>query len=256
MALLPYKGGYKPPSYMGPTSVGTKAPTKPGGGFLGLVSQVSGVANILGSIVGAKVISKTIGQALKDGFDCWGSTWTPTRAKKELPAWISHIGAKYKKSLEVYPDQMESSVNRFFQTFWSLNSVTGTKLEDWIGWRYTSAKDCTKRGLIALEKGIVGYMDELAANAVEIGPKIDRKVTVYKKTITLYRRQHGKVQPYKMSVPQIRVAKVKAAPAPVTKPKSGDPVFEDIKTKQPQQAGGTLIGLVALGLLLGKKFIK
>lgn len=256
---------YYPPTYgIAPFTPTIKAPvltTKVGapatkGGFangaIGLVSQVSAVAGFLKSIVGHKVVSKTIGQALKDGFDCWGSTWTPTRAKKELPSWVANIGGLYKQALTVPPENLEESVNDFFTSFWGRSNLGGTSLENWIGWRYDSAKDCTLRGLKALEKGIDAYVLELEANIKQVGPAIGAEVLIFKKTVTLHRRAHGKVRPYKKSVPQI---KVKAIPVE-TKKAVSEGGTKTIDKTQPQKAGGSLIAFAALALWLGKKFIK
>ncbi len=190
---------------------GGSLPNKPkpplgGGGtsVLGIVGQIGAISNLLGGILDSKVINKTIGQALKDGWNCWGATWTPTRAENELPQWMGVISNHFKSSLDVPRENLEFSVNSFFKEFWGKSQVTGTTLESWLGWRYDSAKDCTLKGLIVLEKGIDAYLQELVGVLKQIGPEIKATITITEKSITLYRHKNGG-KPYKKTVPQIKV---------------------------------------------------
>lgn len=207
MSLLPILGGSSLPNTSLPTSTGTKTG---GGSILGIVGQISTVSSLLGTILNGAVINKTIGQALKDGFSCWGSTWTPTRAEEELPTWMSIIAELFKQALNVDRDGLENSVNTFFTSFWGKSSFTptSTTLENWIGWRYDSAKDCTLKGLIVLEKGVDAFLKELESTLIKIGPEINATITVTHKTITLYRTEAGGKSvnvPYQKQVPQIKV---------------------------------------------------
>lgn len=177
-------------------------------GVLNAVGGLSGVTNALKSVINGKVFSKTIGQALKGGIKCWGATWTPDRAEKDLPVWYGRISELFKKSLNVEKDGLEKSVNDFFKTFWFKvreDYDYNKTLEGWLGWRYDSAKDCTLKGLIALEKGIDGYLKELEGVFSEIGPEINANIKVSHKTITLYRERNKKGKPYTKTVPQIKV---------------------------------------------------
>ncbi len=205
--LLPILGGSTLPT-KSPTGTTT---TTGGGSVLGMVGQITAVTSLLGGILDGKVISKTIGQALKDGFKCWGATWTPTRAEEELPTWISKVAELYKSSLNVQRSGLENSINTFFRTFWGkvASDYDAKKtLENWIGWRYDSAKDCTLKGLIVLEKGIDAYLLELENTTKQICNEVNCDVSITKKAITLYRTEAGgkavKV-PYSKSVPQIKV---------------------------------------------------
>nr|WP_293300637.1 hypothetical protein [Allomuricauda sp.] len=246
MSYLPISGG-SPASTTPPIAGGG---TK-GGSVLGSVSAIGSVANLLGGIVSSEVIGKTIGQALKDGFKCWGSTWTPTRAENELPQWISIISNHFKQALDVPRGELEQSVNNFFKTFWGKSSFEAgsTTLENWIGWRYDTAKDCTKRGLIALEKGVDSYLNNTLVPALkQIGPEINATITVTSTQITLRRTNNkdgsgGTKKAYTKVVPQIRV-KLKAD------------VVEDVKdlagNKTLQFFGGVGLAIAALFALFAK----
>ncbi|RIV68714.1 hypothetical protein [Flagellimonas aequoris] len=205
--LLPILGGSTQPT-KSPTGTTT---TTSGGSMVGMVGAITSVTSLVGKILDGKVISKTIGQALKDGFNCWGATWTPSRAEEELPTWISKVAELFKSSLNVQRSGLENSINTFFRTFWGkvASDYDAKKtLENWIGWRYDSAKDCTLKGLIVLEKGIDAYLTELESTTKQICNEVNCDVTISKKTITLYRTEAGgkavKV-PYTKSVPQIKV---------------------------------------------------
>ncbi|MGX1930206.1 hypothetical protein [Flagellimonas sp. 2504JD4-2] len=238
-----YSGGSTLPKTQPVKGGGTKSGS---GGVLGAVGQISAVSQLLGGIVSAEVIGKTIGQALRDGWKCWGSTWTPTRAQNELPQWVAVIGEQFKNALNVDRNQLESSVNTFFKSFWGKSRVTGTTLENWIGWRYDSARDCTLKGLISLEKGVDAYLNQLESALKQIGPEINATVVVRRETITLYRTEAGgkKVnKPYRKSVPQIKVS---------IKPGVVGDVKELAGNKTVQFMGGSLLALAALGTLFVK----
>ncbi len=210
---------------------------------LGFVQGTTFFAQVLSPLLSAEVINKTIGQALKDGFDCWGSTWTPTRAKQELPSWIAEINGEFQNALDVRREDLQASVNTFFKTFWGKVDVTGTTLEGWLGWRYDSAKDCTKRGLIALENGVDAYLVELEGVFPQIAPQINANITVRHETITLYRWADTKKKPYQKTVPQISV---------VLKNDVVEGVSDLANNKVVQVMGGSVLAIVALGYLFGK----
>lgn len=250
MSLLPILGGSSLPNTTTPT---TPTPTTGAGSVLGIVGQISTVTSLVGSILNKEVINKTIGQALKDGFSCWGATWTPTRAENELPTWISKIAELFKDSLNVDRNGLEASINSFFRSFWGktwIDAKTHKTLENWIGWRYDSAKDCTLKGLIVLEKGIDAYLKELESVLLKIAAEIDATITIQKSTITLYRTEAGgkKVNiPYQKSVPQIKV-KVN----PISDAKDALENVKDLgNNKTVQWLGG--IGLAAGLVVLASK---
>lgn len=227
------------------TGFQTTSATKGGSGsVLGAINQIGAISSLLSGLISSETINKTIGQALKDGFDCWGSTWTPTRAETELPHWINLIHQEFTKALDVKRNDLETSVNGFFRTFWGrvrISSVQTQTLEGWLGWRYDSAKDCTLRGLIALEKGVDDYLNITLVNFLkEIQTQVNATITVQKKTITLRRREAGGKTvnvPYQKSVPQITV-QLKAD------------IVQDVKdltdNKTLQVLGGVSLGLAAL----------
>ena len=238
MSYIPISGGSSPTSTKPPLGGGSG-----GGSVLGTVNQIGAVANLLGGLVSSEVIGKTIGQALKDGLKCWGSTWTPTRAQNEMPQWISIISNQFRAALDVPREKLEDSVNTFFKTFWGKSRVNSSTLENWLGWRYDSARDCTLKGLIALERGIDSYMGELESALKQIAPEINATIVVRRQTITLYRTEAGgkKVnKPYRKSVPQVSITLKKD-------------VVEDVKqltgNKTFQVMGGSLLALLALGTL-------
>lgn len=250
MALLPILGGSSLPNTTTPT---TPTPTTGAGSVLGIVGQISTISSLVGTILNKEVINKTIGQALKDGFSCWGSSWTPTRAENELPTWISKIAELFKEALNVDRDGLEASVNSFFRSFWGkvrISDIPTQTLENWIGWRYDSAKDCTLKGLIVLEKGIDAYLKELESVLLKIGPEVKCTITIQKSTITLYRTEAGgkKVnKPYQKTVPQIKV-KV----SPITDAKDALENVKDLgSNKTVQWLGG--IGLAAGLVVLASK---
>ena len=100
------------------TGVQATSATKGGSGsVLGAISQFSSVTSLLSGLISGKTIAKTIGQALSDGFSCWGATWTPSRAENELPYWLNLIHQEFTKSLDVKREDLEASLNNFYQEF-------------------------------------------------------------------------------------------------------------------------------------------
>ncbi len=216
------------------------------GGVLSLVSSLAPVTSLLGGLVSSETINKTIGQALKDGFKCWGSTWTPTRAENEGPYWIGLISAEFKKALDVPREELETSVNNFFKTFWgkvASDYDTSKTLESWLGWRYDSAKDCTKDGLIRLERIVDGHIEQIVLGFPEIAKAINGTIVVKRVAHTLYRNAASKQKPYTKTIPQITVSL-----------KSN--VVEDVKqlggNKTFQVMGGIGLAIAALWALFAK----
>ena len=210
------------------------------GGVLALVSSLAPVTGLLGGLVSSETINKTIGQALKDGFKCWGATWTPTRAENEGPYWIGLISAEFKKSLDVPREELQASVNNFFKTFWgniASDYDPNKTLEGWLGWRYDSARDCTKEGLIRLERIADGHLEQIVSTLPEIAKAINGTITVRRVAHTLYRYPQTKQKPFTKTIPQITVS-------------LKNDVIEDVKdlggNKMLQVMGG--VGLALAGL--------
>lgn len=233
------------------TSVGSSPtyspmPTSDGFGYntetvASVLENIGQYTTLLSPLLNGEIIGKTIGQALADGFDCWGSTWTPSRAEQELPEWISVISAQFEESLNVPRESLQTSVNTFFKTFWT-NSVVSfdtETLEDWLGWRYDTARDCTKRGLIALEKGVDAHLKVIVELFPGIADAINADITVYWKTITLYRGLQREGPSYTKSVPQITVK---------LKPMVEDNASNDLGNASPKLMGGGVVMLLLAGL--------
>ncbi|WP_424989036.1 hypothetical protein [Flagellimonas sp.] len=170
------------------------------------VSKLSSIASVFSGLISSQTIAKTIGQALADGFSCWGATWTPTRAENELPYWCSLIAQEFKQSLDVTRNDLEDSLNNFFQNFWgdiASDYDSRKTLESWLGWRYDSAKDCTLKGLIVLEKGVDSYLKTVIVDAIkEVCKEINAVPKFTEREITLYRHENNS-KPYKKVVPKV-----------------------------------------------------
>ncbi|MBO0356297.1 hypothetical protein GO009_02445 [Muricauda sp. TY007] len=192
-------------------STGNSGGNVAGGGVstvFATVSKLSSITSVFSGLISSKTIAKTIGQALSDGWDCWGSTWTPSRAENEMGYWCSLIAQEFKESLDVTRNNLEDSLNNFFQNFWgdiASDYDSRKTLESWIGWRYDSAKDCTLRGLVALEKGVDDYISTTIVNAIkEVCKEINAVPTITTREITLYRTEDNK-KPYKKTVPKVKL---------------------------------------------------
>lgn len=231
---------------VGSTPTFKPSPISGGGSVLGLLGSISTFSSVLAPLLSGEVIGKTIGQALKDGIDCWGSTWTPTRAEQDLPAWYARIAAEFERSLDVDRSKLQGSVNTFFKTFWGNvheDYDHAKTLAGWIGWRYDSARDCTLRGLIALEKGIDEYLKQIVAIFPDIAKEINADISVSYTSVTLYRDpQSKKNKPYTKRIPQITV-KLKQTVVDVV----ADDV-QDYVSEEPAKAGFGGLGML---LLLG-----
>jgi hypothetical protein len=174
-------------------------------GGTGVISLATKLAPMFTKLLSGEVFSKTIGQ-IKDGFDCWGSTWTPTRAKQELPEWMAELAEGLQLAVDVPEENVQESINAYFANGLWQKKLTSQQLEDWIGWRYDTARDCTLRGLKDLEKGIDAYILEMANVTVEQLKSVGYNASYFMKTVTLYRfddRSKG----YTKSVPQFKISK-------------------------------------------------
>ncbi|OQD41499.1 hypothetical protein BUL40_15590 [Croceivirga radicis] len=228
-------GGTQPTTTTGGTSGGGLS------GVLGMVSSYAGVAKMLGSLVSSETVAKTIGQALKDGFDCWGATWTPTRAETELPDWINTISAQFEQALSVEREDLQESLNQFFKDFWFASKVNTTTLQGWLGWRYDSAKDCTLRGLQALEKGIDSYInDTLVPFVKNLADDINADIQVNMVSHTLYRYHDRTDKPYQKIIPSFTI-KLKS---------NVSEDLKDITQNKTVQMGGLFLGFAAVVALL------
>lgn len=223
----------------------TKVPSvvPKGTGILGslspTVSVISSVLPVFQKLISGEVFSKTIGQ-LKDGFDCWGSTWTPTRAKNELPQWMEKMGILLGAEFSLDNDTLEQRVNAVFTTgIWNLD-VTGTPLHSWIGWRYDTAKDCTKRGLEELESGIDLYLPQMESAAVSAFKQMGYDVVTSKKSVTLSRHLNGQGKKYNKSVPQFKISQ-----SSLLSSFGGS-----------TSGGGSVLGMGILAFFFFRKFIK
>ncbi len=230
---------------VGSTPTYSPTPTTGGGSVLGMLGSINSFASVLAPLLSSEVIGKTIGQALKDGLDCWGSTWTPTRAEQDLPSWYARIASEFEGALDVERSQLQSSVNSFFKTFWGNvheDYNHAKTLAGWIGWRYDSAEDCTLRGLIALEKGIDAYLKEIEGVFPDIAKEINADISVSYTQVTLYRDPQDKKQkPYKKTVPQIQVKLKQAVVA------NGSDL-DDVQSSDPKLMGGGIGLLLLAGL--------
>ncbi|WP_136465202.1 hypothetical protein [Flagellimonas onchidii] len=227
MGIMPTGGGIKPK----PTGVlGKLSPT---------VSVISTVLPMFQKLVSGQVFSKTIGQ-LKDGFDCWNSTWTPSRAKNELPQWMENMAMSVAAVFNGKDEGLEKRINdAFAHDMWQV-SVTGVPLYGWIGWRYDTAKDCTLRGLKKLEEGTDAYIPEIQATAKASLSEMGYDVTTYSKTVTFSRYPNGRGKKYNKTVPQFRLSK-RSVLSDFTGGSSG---------------GGSMLALGLGAFMLVRKFIK
>lgn len=137
--------------------VSTTAPTS-GGSLESMVPY----ANILGSVIGAETIDKTIGQVFANGFNlkCWGSTWTPTRAKEQLPQDLATLRSWAEQVLATPFDHYESAVNDFYIRFYEFKKNERN-------WLQTTAKDCTKDGLKIYIAGLDKFKGEISSAFIQ-----------------------------------------------------------------------------------------
>jgi len=208
-----------------------------GGGLLAKANPTFGVittvAPFFNKLVSGQIFSKTIGQ-IKDGFDCWGATWTPTRAKNELPEWFNQMAGVLANAFSIDDDQLQARVNQAFRQMYKVKTAN-TTLEGWLGWKYDTAKDCTKRGLEVLEEGTDNYMVQLEQTAKDSFAQLGYEATVSRKRIQLYRHgNRGKM--FQKTVPQFTIRK-----------KS---ILSDFGSSSGGGVG--LLGMVGLGLLIKK----
>jgi len=111
--------------------------------FADTANDVSSALNLLQGIIPKDVYQKTLGAALKYGFDCWGASWNPGRAEREFnvsgpkmhsdaESIMSNIGADY-----------ADKVNQWIFDFYGYHSTQRN-------WLNTSARKCTREGLEVL----------------------------------------------------------------------------------------------------------
>ncbi|WP_421809426.1 hypothetical protein [Flagellimonas sp.] len=205
-------------------------------GFLNIATKL---APMFSKLISGEVFSRTLGQ-IKDGFDCWGSTWTPSRARAELPGWMEQIALGLQDAMSVSDSQLEQSINRFFADGLWDTRLTGGPLEGSFGWRYDSAKDCTLRGLKELEQGIDAYIVEMATTVTQSLKELGFKVSYVNKSVTLY-RDGVRSKPYQKRVPQFTISK---------------PLLSSVlpSTTSPQKAGIGIFLVIAAILFGMKKF--
>jgi hypothetical protein len=110
----------------------------------------------LNTLIGAETINKTVGQVFENGFNlkCWGSTWTPTRAKDQLPQDLATLSSWAQDVLSTPFSQYESAVNTFFTRFYEFKKNERN-------WLQTTAKDCTKDGLKIYIAGLDKFKGEI-----------------------------------------------------------------------------------------------
>jgi hypothetical protein len=169
-------------------------------------------------IIGKSTINSTLGAlfAKDGGIKCWGSSWTPSKAEREVPAHAQYVITAFKKALNVTPDKLEASLNTFFKSGWKAGQLYPSKAYWWLN--SGSARDCTKRGLETYVMGMDGVLSECLRAAKKAAESAGfRVVDTYKSTIIV---EDEKGQKASHRVNQVKVVfppKPKTPVAPVLK---------------------------------------
>lgn len=249
-----------------------------GGNLLGTAASIANIANdplaalsaipvygqfvgLLGGIVGVDAINKTLGQ-IKDGLDCWGSTWTPTRARNELPTWLDAMHNHLAKSMQgIKVGQLESVINKAMVDMLYVN-ITGGKqggtdatFIEWLAWLHDSAKDCTKRGLQKLEDGYYKWADnEMKPQLIASLDTLGFTATARKVSKTYKRKAHNSGKQFTFYVWQFTI---KAKPVPVQPVETVTDKATAAPTSKPKEAGIGILGILLLiGIAFGAKKFK
>ena len=123
----------------------------------GASAYTYGISALL-TLVPAEVYEKTFGQWFKDGFDCWGSSWTPTTAKQTFEIEAEFIKARLIQVLQSFEGStfadIEKRINDFMKFFYNVQSHSRS-------WHKRGAKDCTARGLKLLVESLNNLKKEL-----------------------------------------------------------------------------------------------
>lgn len=227
MSTLPYKNYQLPP-------VTGKSPKGTGG--LGTIGLVGSLAQ---NFLAPETINKTIGQVISNGFDfkCWGSTWTPKKAENALADIMAGISADAQVAMQGGMSGFEERVNLFFEKYYERRIHERH-------WLATTAKDCTRKGLELLIAGMDAHKDNMIqafkSFAEQNGRELISKGKVAKQIWAGSRRNA-------YHTVQIEQFELKG---------SGLTGFVSGAVSSTTSGSGVLLGMAALALLFGRKFVK
>tara|TARA_R110002074_G_scaffold86875_7_gene191855 strand:- start:22450 stop:24387 length:1938 start_codon:yes stop_codon:yes gene_type:complete len=118
------------------------------GGGMAAAPYTFGISALV-ALIPARWMEKTLGQFFKGGFKCIGSTWTEAKARQVAEIEAEDLKAQLLTVIESLPtgtiQEIENNINAFMKYFYSIRSTE----RDWLN---TSAKDCTRDGLLLLIK--------------------------------------------------------------------------------------------------------
>ena len=120
-----------------------------------------GISAIL-TLIPADLYEKTLGQWFKDGFKCWGTTWTPTKAKTVSQIQIEYMKATALDTLQVFSNgtiaEVEQAINNYMLFAYSIQ--IGER--HWLDSNDKKSK-CTEEGLKVLIKVLDECIKEVVA---------------------------------------------------------------------------------------------
>jgi hypothetical protein len=166
--------------------------------FAGYASALSAII----SFVPNEVYEKTVVQFFKDKrIDCWGSSWSPSKAKTALETDIPTLQEAAAAITAADPEFYGDAVNQWIDFFYSVQAHGRT----WL--RYnpdSSPRDCTKDGLELLINALDDTKTRLMKEMKKVALQKGGKLVVSHTEFVEYPVQNGlnlkhpKVERYKM----------------------------------------------------------
>jgi len=218
----------------------------------GAAAFTYGISAIL-TLIPAETWEKTFGQWFKDGFKCYGASWTPTTAQQTFNIEAEYIKQKLVETMYSWDGMtftdIEASINAFWEFFYNVQSGSRRWLDD-------NARDCTRDGLKLLVESLNNLVKELEtgiSKALSGGGHLVQKAGTKKVTYAQNKDNGypGGHPPYDINVPQF---KIKVNPA-VLQPEEQQAVQIYEKEVKKTQAGFGTTGILALAALAAGAYI-